>query len=315
MATRADDPLRTLPTRDGVGASCVGLPAGAWSTVADFFAERFPDVDAGTWRERMEAGLVVDEASQPIAANAAYRPHTRLYYYREVPAEAPVPFEAQIVFQDEHLLAVDKPHFLPMVPGGRYLQHTLLVRLKQQLGIETLVPLHRIDRETAGITLFGIRPEERDAYHALFRDRAVTKHYEAIAPWRADLALPLTHRSRMVEGTPFFRLQEVDGEPNSETLVERLEVAGEWARYRLSPRTGRRHQLRVHMAGLGLPIRYDRFYPEVDNSPEDHTRPLQLLARAIGFTDPLTGAPRWFESRRTLQLPAVLSPLPRAGEG
>ncbi|MDB5848652.1 MAG: pseudouridine synthase [Rhodoferax sp.] len=302
MATRADDPLRTLPLRNGVGASCVGLPGGAWAKVADFFADRFPDVDSSTWRQRMQDGLVIDEAGLAVPPDAAYRPHTRLYYYREVSAETPVPFEAQILFQDDHLLAVDKPHFLPMVPGGRYLQHTLLVRLKQQLGIDTLVPLHRIDRETAGIALFGIRPEERDAYHALFRDRAVTKHYEAIAPWRRGLALPLTRRSRMVEGTPFFRLQEVDGEPNSETRIELAETCGDWARYRLAPLTGRRHQLRVHMAGLGVPIRYDRFYPEVDNSPEDLTRPLQLLARAIGFKDPVTGLPRHFESLRTLTL-------------
>lgn len=293
-----------LPTLNGVGPSCVGLPAGPWSTVLDFFAERFPDVTRATWLQRMADGLLVDEAGQPVPRQAAYRPHTRLYYYRDVPAEAPIPFEAEILFQDGHLLAVDKPHFLPMVPGGRYLQETLLVRLKQQLGIDTLVPLHRIDRETAGMALFGIRPEERDAYHALFRDRAVHKEYEAIAPWRADLALPLTRRSRMVEGTPFFRLQEADGPPNSETRVEVVERLlgedGRWARYRLSPLTGRRHQLRVHMAGLGIPIRYDRFYPEVDNSPENFARPLQLLARAIGFTDPLTGEPRRFESRRSL---------------
>ncbi|MDB5894977.1 MAG: pseudouridine synthase, partial [Rhodoferax sp.] len=155
-------------------------------------------------------------------------------------------------------------------------------------------------RETAGVALFGLRPQDRNAYHALFRDRAVTKHYEAIAPWRAELTLPLVRRSRLVEGTPFFRLQEADGEPNSETAVALAERRGDWARYRLAPLTGRRHQLRVHMAALGVPIRYDRFYPEVDNSPEDHARPLQLLAKAIAFTDPLTGAERRFESRRNL---------------
>ena len=300
MSTRVDDPLRTLPTLNGVGPSCVGLPAGPWPTVLDFFAARVHDVARATWLQRMADGLLLDEAGQPVGADAAYRPHTRLYYYRDVPAEVPIPFEAQILFQDDHLLAVDKPHFLPMVPGGRYLQHTLLVRLKQQLGIDTLVPLHRIDRETAGVALFGLRPQDRDAYHGLFRARAVTKHYEAIAPWRDDLALPLVRRSRLVAGTPFFRLQEAEGAPNSETAVALDERQGDWARYRLAPLTGRRHQLRVHMAALGVPIRYDRFYPEVDNRPEDQARPLQLLARAIAFDDPLTGAPRRFESRLRL---------------
>nr|WP_315241410.1 pseudouridine synthase [uncultured Albidiferax sp.] len=293
--------LVPLPTRDGVGPSTVGLPGGNWPTVIDFFAERFPTVERAVWLQRMRDGLVQDEQAQPVPPDAAYRPHTRLYYYRHLPAEPRIPFEAQVLFQDAHLVVVDKPHFLPTMPAGRFVQETLLVRLKQNLGLNTLAPLHRLDRETAGVTLFAIQPTERAAYHALFKQRAVHKQYEAIAPWRAEL--PGVHRSQIVPGEPFFRYKEMPGEPNSETHIAVLEHLGAWARYQLSPVTGRTHQLRVHMAALGVPIRNDRFYPEVVNiADDDYRAPLQLLARSIAFTDPVTGQARFFESARNLSV-------------
>ena len=288
-----------LPTRDGVGPSTVGLPGGDWPTVIDFFAQRFPTVERTVWLQRMRDGLVLDELALPVPPDADYRPHTRLYYYRHLPVETRIPFEAQILFQDAHLVVVDKPHFLPTMPAGRYVQETLLVRLKQSLGIDTLAPLHRLDRETAGVTLFAIQPTERAAYHALFKQREVHKQYEAIAPWRADL--PPVYRSQIVAGEPFFRYCEAAGEPNSETHIAVLERLGEQARYQLSPITGRTHQLRVHMAALGVPICNDRFYPQVVNiADDDYRAPLQLLARSIAFTDPVTGQPRLFESARHL---------------
>ena len=288
-----------IPTRDGVGPSTVGLPGGNWATVIDFFLQRFPTVDREVWLQRMRDGLVLDEQGRPVPPDAAYRPYTRLYYYRHLAQEPRIPFEAQVLFQDAHLLVVDKPHFLPTVPAGRFVQESLLVRLKQSLGIDSLAPLHRLDRETAGVTLFAIEPAERGLYHALFKQRDVHKHYEAIAPWRDGL--PAVYRSQIVPGEPFFRYREAPGEPNSETHIELLERHGDWARYRLSPVTGRTHQLRVHMAALGVPIRNDRFYPEVVNiADDDYSAPLQLLARSIAFTDPISGLPRAFQSRYTL---------------
>ena len=292
-----------LPTRQGVGPSCVGLPAGDWPTFTDFLIKRFPAIELKTWLERMAAGLVVDEFGGLVTAERTYRGHMRLYYYRALEAEPRIPFEADVLYQDQHLVVADKPHFLPVTPSGPYLHETLLVRLKSLLGIDSLIPIHRIDRETAGLVMFSVNPDERDAYQALFRRHQVSKHYQAIAPWRAGLQFPLTRKSRIVEDEPFFRQREIPGEPNTETTIEVLEAKGGLARYALSPITGKKHQLRVHMNALGIPIRNDRMYPPVEVTPDDdYGRPLQLLAKAIAFTDPLTGQARRFESRFSLSL-------------
>ncbi len=295
------------PMRDGVSASCVALPHGPWPRLLDFLVERLPAVSAGQWQERMAQGDVLDEAGAALTPDAPHRGGTRVYYYRALATETVIPFEEEVLYQDAHLLVADKPHFLPVTPTGRYVQQTLLVRLKRRTGIETLSPIHRIDRETAGLVLFSLRPQDRGAYQALFRDQVVDKDYEAIAPLRPELPLPAVHRSRIEPDERFFRQREVAGEPNSETQIELLEARGALARYRLRPRSGKTHQLRVHMNALGRPIVGDLFYPEVVHGPgpaqEDWRQPLQLLARGIRFTDPVTGALRQFESQRQLQWP------------
>lgn len=290
-----------LPTRNGVGPSCVGLPAGEWLTITDFLVERFPAITRNEWLQRMANHLVVDEFGVLVNAERSYPSHMRIYYYRAVEEEQRIPFDEVILYQDEHLIVADKPHFLPVTPSGHFLQETLLVRLKNRLDIDTLIPIHRIDRETAGLVLFSVQPDERNAYQALFRHHAVTKHYEAMAPWRDDLTFPLTRKSRIVEGVPFFRQREVAGEPNSETHIDVVETNGSRARYALSPVTGKKHQLRVHMNALGLPILNDRMYPPVAVTPGDnYASPLQLLAKSIAFDDPVTGQKRYFQSQLAL---------------
>ncbi|MDO8440730.1 MAG: RluA family pseudouridine synthase [Polaromonas sp.] len=292
---------------NGVGPSCVGLPAGHWPTITDFLVERFPAITRAVWLDRMQHGLVVDELGATVTPERPYQGHRRVYYYRSVDKEARIPFDEVLLFQDAHLVLVDKPHFLPVTPSGRYLQETLLVRLKNRLGIPGLSPIHRIDRETAGLVLFSVQPQERGAYQDLFRQREVSKHYEAIAPWRADVSFPRVCKSRIAPGQPFFRQCETPGPANSETHIEVLEVSGPLARYGLSPVTGKKHQLRVHMNALGLPIVNDRMYPPVEPTPDDDYRyPLQLLAQSIAFDDPITGKPRQFSSRRHLSLPPSL---------
>jgi tRNA pseudouridine32 synthase/23S rRNA pseudouridine746 synthase len=267
-----------------------------------------PAVPRADWVQRLAQGRVLAENGEALASDAPYVGGTRVYYYRDVPDEAPIPFEETVLFQDEHLVVADKPHFLPVTPGGRFVRQTLLWRLQQRLGLPQLAPLHRIDRETAGLVLFAVQPSERGAYHALFSERTMHKTYEAIAPRLPDLNVPLTRRSCIEEDPErFFRMVETAGEPNSETRIEQSEVCGAWARYTLSPVTGKRHQLRVHMNALGAPIAGDQLYPQVRRGPddiEDFAEPLLLLARGIAFTDPVTGMNRLFGSRQGLAWPA-----------
>jgi tRNA pseudouridine32 synthase/23S rRNA pseudouridine746 synthase len=294
--------------RDGVSASRVALVPGPWRTVIEFLAQRLPAVDAAGWRARLLRGEVLDASGRPLGPDEPCTGQTTLWYWRQLERPEPrVPFEAELLFRDDHLVVVDKPHFLSMTPKGRHLQETLLVRLKRQLGLETLVPMHRLDRETAGVVLFTVQPASRAAYQNLLRDRQVHKVYEAVALWRSDLSLPLVRRSRLEESPAFMQMHEVVGEPNAETRIDLLQQAGARALYRLTPLTGQKHQLRAHMNALGLPIVGDRIYPTLwpepapDASP-DYSEPLRLLARRIAFTDPLSGAPRCFESRRQLAL-------------
>lgn len=330
-----------------MAASRVAISGGPWATVAAFLVARFPQ-QALQWPHRLARGEVLNAQGEPIAANAPCPAQGLLWYWRAPPPEPRIPFEITLLHQCAHLVVVDKPHFLPVTPGGRYLQETVLLRLQQQLGLASLAPMHRLDLETAGVLAFIVQPAHRNAYHALLRDRQAHKVYEAVAPWRADLALPrsVSHRLAQRLGAGFMQMQVLPGEPNAETQLEliarlgtrpgddaatwlefarlgdaaagrerahepahesALDAAQEWAHYRLIPRTGRRHQLRAQMNALGLPIAGDRIYPHwwpmppPDTAP-DYRAPLQLLARELAFTDPLTGQPRRFVSQRRLAL-------------
>jgi tRNA pseudouridine32 synthase / 23S rRNA pseudouridine746 synthase len=297
-------PMRSiqLPMRNGVSASVVSVPQGA-PHLLDFLAQRMPGISRSEWAERLAQGLVLHEDGQAALPDQSCQPGQRLYYYRHLADEPVLPFQAQVLFEDEHLLVVDKPHFMPVTPSGRYVQQSLLVQLKRQTGCADLVPLHRIDRETAGLVLLGKRLQERDAYHALFRDHQIHKIYHAVAAHAPHLKLPRVYASRLVPGEPFFRTQEVPGPANSETRIALLHTDGQRALYGLEPISGKRHQLRVHMNTLGIPIEGDPFYPTVlrgPNAPEDFSQPLQLLAQSVRFTDPITGQARAWTSRLRL---------------
>lgn len=294
-----------LPPRDGVSPSRVHLPKGPWATVLDFLLARFPHMPADVLRDRLRRGEIAAGDGTAISLDTPYVPEQWLWYYRDVPNEAPVPFDLPILYRDANLVVVDKPHFLASIPGGRYLRETALTRLRAALDLPHLSPLHRLDRDTAGVLLFCVRPENRGSYQALFQSRQVVKEYEAIAPVRAKLALPTVYRSHLRPRDGYFTTEEAQGAANSETLIRLMDVgASGLGRYRLLPYTGRKHQLRVHMCAMGIPICNDMFYPHLQPFPaaDDFSKPLQLLATAIEFVDPYSGRLRRYESQRRLTL-------------
>jgi tRNA pseudouridine32 synthase/23S rRNA pseudouridine746 synthase len=273
------------------------LPAeGPWATIRDHLVERIPRLPPGRLDEMLREGRIVG-TDGPVTTETPFRPDAFIWFHRDLPDEVPVPFEISLVHADDTLVVVDKPHFLATIPRGRHVVETALVRLRRDLGLPELSPAHRLDRVTAGLLMFVARREHRGAYQTLFRDRQVAKEYEAVARYDATLELPRTVRSRIVKERGVITAREVPGPPNAETYIELIEQAEGLGRYRLVPATGRTHQLRVHMNGLGIPILGDRFYPVVTESAlDDFSRPLQLLAKTLEFTDPLTGRPRRFES-------------------
>jgi tRNA pseudouridine32 synthase / 23S rRNA pseudouridine746 synthase len=294
-----------LPIVDGVGPSCKWLPIGPWETVLSFLDERFPGVQTDTWLARMAKGEVVDETGLRLNAKSRYRVGACIFYYRELQSEKVIPFDERILHQDEHILVADKPHFLPVIPAGRFLHETLLVRLRKQGRLEQLVPIHRLDRETAGVVVFSVNPKTRGQYVSLFHQQKVKKVYEAFAcassPNLPMLSFPVTRRSRIVSGEPFFRMKEIPGEANSETYIDLVKQQDGVMLCQLHPVTGRKHQIRLHLSALGIPIVNDKLYPAITVvKNDDFSTPLKLLAKSVCFEDPLTGQERYFESDRTL---------------
>lgn len=288
---------------NGVNASTVLLLDGPWPTLLDALCARFPYISRERWLDRFERGRVLDGQGTALVANAERHGESIVHYYREVDEEASIPFEETIIHADGELIIADKPHFLSVIPAGRYVEETLLARLIRRFNEPDIVPLHRIDVGTAGLVMFSRNPATRSAYQALFRGHRINKSYEAIAPALSGIDFPLTRRSRIVAGEPFYRMREVDGEPNAETRIDVIERGESVWRYALFPVTGKQHQLRVQMAALGAPLLNDDVYPEINRGErDDFSRPLQLLARALEFDDPISGERRRFESGRQLQL-------------
>ncbi len=290
------DPILAAPA-----PSRLQLPPGDWPSLLEGLCARFPRIDRAQWADRFARGRVQDAQGRALAPDQAWQVGLEIVYFREVADEPVIPFAEAIVHHDAHLLVADKPHFLPVTPAGAYVRETLLARLVARTGNRDLVPLHRLDRLTAGLVLFSTRPDTRDAYQRLFRERRIEKVYDALAPALPHLAFPLERHTRLAPGEPFFRMAEVPGEPNARTRIEVIDGIGPAWHYRLHPVTGRKHQLRVHMAGLGAPILGDDLYPELlADGPAD--APLQLLAKELTFDDPLTGKRRTFTSGLSLRL-------------
>lgn len=274
------------------------------ATVVEFLIQHFPRIDKSIWYQRVEDGKVHWQDGSLIDVLTPYRATARVYYYREVAKETRVPFDEIILHQDEHALVVYKPHFLPVTPSGSFVNECLVHRLRIKTGIETIAPAHRLDRDTAGIVLMTINPLCRHQYHNLFIEGQITKEYQALAKLTPELlashragslTLPLswTVKNRLAPASPSFLMQVVEGEANSHSEIQLIEVKGDIGLFTLSPITGKTHQLRVHMLSLGMPLLNDRFYPELlPEAPDRLKMPLQLLAQRLSFIDPISGIRR-----------------------
>lgn len=284
--------------------SVVTLPQAEkpYPSILSFLSMRFPAISRETWKKRISEGKVIGEKTGPITLDTVYTPLNRIFYFREVSSEPVIPFTEKILHLDDEILVACKPHFLPVTPGGRYVDECLLNRLQRSTGIEDLVPLHRIDRETAGIVLFSVNRRSRGLYGALFMNGQIQKTYQALAaclPTQQTASWDVANR--IERGTPWFRMKTVPGTVNARSTINLAEVKGDRARFILQPVTGKTHQLRLHMSGVGFGILNDRYYPELQEEGQDNfSTPLQLVAQAVRFKDPLSGRDREFESERTL---------------
>ncbi len=273
-----------------------------YPSILGFLHGRFPNVPQDSWELRISAGKVLDEDGQPITTATGYTPGKRIFYFREVEREPVIPFGETILFQNEELLVACKPHYLPVTPGGPYVDECLLNRLRKRTGNHQLAPLHRIDRETAGIVLFSANCKTRSQYSELFLRGSIEKSYEALAEYTQTSGTgPWLVENRIVPGEPWFRMTTAPGQVNARSLIRLVSASERTGRFLLEPVTGKTHQLRIHMSGLGFKILNDRYYPELQPEQADNfTMPLQLIARMVRFLDPVTGKEMEFRSAREL---------------
>ncbi|WP_330329563.1 RluA family pseudouridine synthase [Streptomyces sp. NBC_00536] len=305
MKRRAQTPAAApLPQIDGIDPVRLRMHRDTpYADIGTFLQAHYAGTSGAEPMARLlRAGRVFGADGRARQAHDPYEPDAFLWFHRDLPAETPVPYAPRVLYRDAHLLVADKPHFLATTPRGSHVTQTALALLRHRLELPALSPAHRLDRLTAGLVMFSVRPEDRGAYQLLFQNRLVHKEYEAVAPHDPRLTLPRTVRSRIEKTRGVMAATEIPGaEPNAESRVELIGHRGALGHYRLTPHTGRTHQLRVHMNSLGAPILGDPVYPEVgDPAPDDYRRPLQLLARVLSFTDPVTGLAHRFESTRTL---------------
>lgn len=300
-----------LPILDGIKPSYLVLPhEKKWQnqSLLSFLCAHFPFVSENAWKARLNSGMVVNQQGNPLNEKTIFQAGETIFYYREISRddEPRIPFDERILFLNNDLIVVDKPHFLPVIPSGRFLRETLLTRLRlrselQHLNVGDITPLHRLDKDTAGVMLFSHNPKTRSVYQKLFENKQIQKTYHALAPTRANWHFPVERQSRLVRGDDFFLTKEIDGEANSHTILNLLENRGEISLYELKPITGKKHQLRVHMMQWGIPLLNDTLYPIAHEiGTEDYDKPLKLLAKTIEFCDPISGEYRVFESMQNL---------------
>ena len=276
------------------------------TTVLAYLIIKFPLIDAHIWQQRVQNGKVHYHDGSLVTRQSLFQPQRRIYYYREVESEPVIPFKEDIIFHSQHILVAYKPHFLPVTPGGIYVNECLQNRLRARTGIDKLQALHRLDRVTAGLVIFSTNPDTRRDYHGLFQSRKIHKTYQAIASINKNDRIKGCQweiKNRIVQGDPKFCMRVAQGDANSHSVVRCLQQSNGQALFELNPITGKTHQLRIHMHTLGWPILNERYYPKLQPlSKDDYSAPLQLLAKQLAFIDPITQKPMTFSCERNLSV-------------
>lgn len=288
-----------LPPRSREATGLHALAPGATAQLAD--GEQ-PSVDVDGF---LAAGRFVWDDGTPVRPDDAYRAHRFIFFHRDLREEPVVPGQLTVLHQDERIVVVDKPAFLSTIPRGSHVVQSVVVRAREELGMPDLSPAHRLDRVTSGVLLLTTQRQWRAAYQGIFEDRTTRKVYRALAPYDAAREQPTVVRNHIAKPPGQWQAAVVPDAPvNAETLIElERRVGDDHAVYRLTPRTGRTHQLRLHLHGLGIPIVGDPLYPTVTvTDVDDFSTPLQLLASELAFTDPVDGSVRHFVAQRTLPL-------------
>ena len=277
------------------------------ATVLDYLVLKFPSITSDVWKKRMADGKVHWHGGELINKHSPFAAQQRVYYYREVENEPVIPFSEEVIFQDELILVAYKPHFLPVTPGGGYVEECLQNRLRSKTGNQQLQAMHRIDKATAGLVLFSLEPNSRQHYHHLFASHQVNKTYQAIASTHGNppvVGQQWEIKNRVEKTGTRFLMHVVEGQANSHSRIRCLQCSVDKALFELNPITGKTHQLRLHMQGLGWPILHDTYYPRLLQSakPDDYSKPMQLLARQLQFIDPVTQQTRSFSCATELSL-------------
>ena len=276
------------------------------TTVLEFLIIKFPSITRDVWEQRIADGKVHWHDGRLINAHSLFAAQQRVYYYREVDREPVIPFEEKIIFEDEFILVAYKPHFLPVTPGGGFIEECLQNRLRNKSGNQQLQAVHRIDNATAGLVLFSVNPNSRHHYHSLFETHQVTKTYQAIASTINNPPMNNQQweiKNRLEKTKQSFLMHIVDGLANSHSRIRCLQRLAGRSLFELNPITGKTHQLRLHMQSLGWPLLHDTYYPELQpRKPDDYSKPLQLLAQQLHFIDPITQQARSFSSNTELSV-------------
>lgn len=276
-----------------------------WDNLYQFLCEQFPRIAAEIWAERLSAGKVHWYSGEIVTMQTPFMPSRRLCYYREVVTEPVVAAAHHILYQDAHILVACKPHGLPVIPGGEFVNECLLERVRRETGLTDVAPVHRLDRDTAGLVLFSLEPCTRPAYYQLFATGQIQKTYQAVAHLPEHLlqcALPyeVNLYNRLEKSQPRFLMQQVEGEPNARSTLRLVARQQQLGLFALTPHTGKTHQLRLHMQALGCPILFDPYYPRLLPKNQPLPGPLQLLARQLQFVDPVSSVQHSFCSPRQL---------------